>query len=250
MNPRITFLPVTALANLALIVWWYFRTNDYLYIIGVIILINLALAWWLDHSRRDWWSFALLPIIFPLSSLAYALIISNTSIVLLLAIFTYLVIMVYWRLVFVYVFKHALYRPFSLERLFYFISFIAIFFFSGAAYGLKTFLDIPTWQIVSIFLVFQTVLTYQWFWVNKIDLSVAWPYSIALLFMILELFFVIILLPLNFNLGGFIVASSWHGLSFLAAENIGGRLTPKRSRLIIGLIVIIWLAVLATARWF
>lgn len=250
MNSRITFLPTIILANLALFIWWYVRPVDYLFMIGFIILTNLAFAWWINNSRHDWWSFSLLPILFSFSALFYALIISTTNIVLLILVFSYLAIIIYWRLVYTYVFRHAVYRLFSLERLFYYLSFISLFFFSAAAYGVKTFLDIPTWELLGAFLLFQILLTYVWSWIHKIDLGIVWPYSIALLVMILELFFVIRLLPLNFNIGAFVIASSWHGLSFLAAEHIGGRLTLNRGRFIIGLIIIVWLAVLITARWF
>lgn len=250
MNSRIIFLPTIILSNLAIFIWWYFRVSDYLFIIAIIILLNLIFAWWLNSSRRDWWSFALLPIIFTLSALAYALIISSVNVILIILLLSFIVLVVYWRLVYIYVFKHAFYRLFSLERLFYYLSFIAVFFFSAAAYGIKTFLDIPNWELMTAFLLFQIILTYEWSWVHKIDLSVVWPYSIALLVMILELFFVIQLLPLNFNISAFIIASSWHALSFLSAEHIGGRLNRDRSRFIIGLIIIIWLAVLITARWF
>ena len=84
----------------------------------------------------------------------------------------------------------------------------------------------------------KVILTYLWSWVHKINLAIAWPYSIAMLVMILELFLVVSLLPLNFNVSAFIIASSWHGLSFLVTEHIGGRLSLKRSRFIISLIII------------
>jgi len=250
MDSKIIFLPTIILSNLALFVWWYFRSSDFIFILLAIILINLATAWWINSSRRDWWSFALLPIIFTISALSYALIISNASVVLAIVVLAYIILVVYWRLIFVYVFRHFSYRPFSLERLFYYLSFISIFFFSAAAYGIKTFLDVPLWQLIGVILLFQIILTYLWSWVHKIDLTIVWPYSIALIVMIIELFIVVSLLSLNFNISGFVIASSWHGLSFLITEHLGGRLTHQRSRFIISLIIIIWLAVLITARWF
>ncbi|MCX6792510.1 MAG: hypothetical protein NTY12_00620 [Candidatus Falkowbacteria bacterium] len=250
MNSRIAFLPIAALANLGLFIWWYSRTNDFLYITIALVVINLILALWLNSSRRDWWSFSLLPLIFTFSALAYSLVISSPSVVISIITFTFVVLVIYWRLVYIYAFKHPAYHPFSLERFFYYLSFISIFFFTAAAYGIKTFLDIPLWQLASVFLLFELILIYLWSWINKLDWSAAWPYSVALLFMVLELFFVMTLLPLNFNISGFIVASAWHGMSFLATENIGTRLNFKRGRVLISLIIIIWLAVLITARWF
>lgn len=250
MNSRFIFSPIAALINLVLFTWWYLRTSDFLFIIGALALINLILAFWLNKSRRDWWGFALLPIIFSISALLYGLVASNNTIILIILIVAYLILMIYWRLVFVYVFKRLSYRAFSLERMFYYLGFISIFLFSAAAYGIKTFINVPMWQLIGSFLLFQIILTYLWFWVNKFDLNISWPYGVALLFMMLELFFVMTLLPLNFNVSGFMIASSWHGLSFLATENIGGRLNFKRGRLIIIFMVIIWLAVLITARWF
>jgi len=250
MNSRIIFLPTVVLSNLVLFLWWYFRAGDFIFIIGAVVLLNLVLARWLNSHNNDWWSFALLPIISTLSALAYILIISNANLVLAIIIGLYIVLIIYWRLIFRYIFRHSFYKPFSLERFFYYFSFLMLFLFSAAAYGIKTFLNVPLWQLVIAFFIFQIILTYLWSWTNKLDLKIVWPYSLALIVMITELFLAVNLLPLNFNISAFVIASSWHGLSFLATEHISGRLSYRRSRFIISLIVIIWLAVLITARWF
>jgi hypothetical protein len=58
------------------------------------------------------------------------------------------------------------------------------------------------------------------------------------------------LLPLDFNILGFMLASTWYALSGIVAAHVSGRLTAGRLRLILGIIFGSWLIILVTARWF
>ncbi len=250
MEAKAIFLPTTILLNLALLAWWYFRVSDLMFIILVLVVLNLLLAGWLNKFRGHWWNFSFFPITFYLSSLAYSLIVSQVELMVIIIIFVWLGLIFYWRLVFAYLIKTDIYRPFSLEKFFSFFSFLTFFFLASAAYGLKTFIDLPTWQLLIGFVILEIIIIYQWWWINKMTWQVAWPYALVLLVVLVELFLTFNLLPINFNLSGFLIASSWHGLAFLSSENLSGQLTKTRSRFIIGLIIFIWLVVLLTTRWF
>jgi hypothetical protein len=250
MNPKLFFPPIITIIIASLPFWWYNRTADLGYIMLAILLINLGAAFWLVRSRRDWWSFAILPILLLASAFAYALIISLSWLALAIVSFAAIAAIAYWRLVFLYILKQNLYRPLSLERLSSFLSFFVIFFTAAAAYGLKVFLDLPNWQTVGVAFIFLSAIIYQWFWVRQLVWRTSWYYLLAFIVVMTEIFLVFGFLPFDFIVIGFLFASLWHGLSFLVAEHLSGQLTLKRSRFIISLIIILWVAILLTARWF
>jgi len=250
MDSRLLFLPTIVVSFIAIIVWWYLRTVDFGIIMGVVGFINLAAAWWITRERRDWWSFSIVPALLLWSSLSYSLVVLNSSIALISVIVATVLAILYWRLVFLYAFNHTAYRPFSLERLFGYASFIILFFSISAAYSLKTFLDLPTWQPATIILLIVIGLAYQWQWMQKIDWKQAWPYVVLFPIAITELFFVAAFLPLDSSILGFLLASTWYAISYLAATNVAGRLTPQQLRLISGTVIFLWIILLLTARWF
>lgn len=250
MNSRLIFLPTVFIALIALVLWWQFRTADFGYIMASVGVANLGAAWWIVRQRRDWWSFAIIPAFILWSGFSYALVVTNQYLALASVLISALLSILYWRLVFLYIFNQLAYRPFSLERLFGYVSFATVFFSISSAYALKTFLDWPTWQPGVVILIVIMGLSYQWQWINKIEWKLAWPYVAFFPIAITELFFVLAFLPLDFNVSGFLIGSSWYALSQLASANISGKLNPQRIRLAGLGLILIWVSLLLTARWF
>lgn len=250
MDSRFLFLPTAVFSLIALFLWWYYRPVDFGLIIVVAGLANIVAAWWVMKARRDWLSFALLPALLLWSALAYALIISQQSVAWSILILTGVALVAYWRLVYMYAFKHAAYRPFSLERLSGYISFVTAFFSATAAYGLKTFLDLPTWQLTLGIAVVNLGLAYQWMWVQKAEWKHTGSYAALFVIAIVEFFIVFSFLPFDFNILGFLLASVWYALSYLSSAQAAGQLSSSKWRLVVGLVLAVWLIVLLTARWF
>lgn len=250
MDSKIFFLPAIVLAILALHGWWFLRISDFGLILLAIAAIYFAAAWWLDRSRRDWWSFAILPTLLNWSVLSYALIVSNGLLRTIVVILSVVMSVIYWRLIYLYVVRHTSYKPFSLERLAPYLSFATVFFAASAAYGLRIFLDVPETQLWAILIVFQLGIVHQWLWSHKVSWQNAWRYAVAFMLVITELFFVLDFLPFDYNILGFMLASAWYAISGLAANYVAGRLTGNKTRLIIFLVFATWLIILVTARWF
>jgi hypothetical protein len=127
MDLRIFFLPIVGFLVVAVNGWWFVRPVDFAFVIASVALLHIAASWWLDHSRRDWWSFAILPILLNWSAFSYALILSNQRFTIFILLVSIILTIIYWRLIFLYVFKHTAYKPFSLERFAPYLSFVTVF---------------------------------------------------------------------------------------------------------------------------
>jgi len=250
MDSRIFFLPFVIFTTIAVSAWWYIRTTDFLLIIVAIIALNICLSWWLNRPRKDWWNFALLPTLLWSSALSYALVLSDSQLVAVVIIVSGLGVIFYWRQVFLYIFRQTAYRPFSLERLSAYLAFLTIFFSVGAAYGVRTFLDISSFQLSTVIFLFIAGVIYQWAWVQKLSFENSWRYCLAFAFILVEFFYVLGFLPIHFNILGFLLASSWYTMSSLASYDLTGHLTVARARLVLSILAFSWLIVLVTARWF
>lgn len=250
MDSKIFFLPAIMLAVVGLHGWWFLRITDFGIILLMTAIIYFGAAWWLDNSRRDWWSFAILPTLLSWSVLSYGLIVSTSLLRVLVIVLSVFMSIIYWRLVYLYVVRHTSYKPFSLERLAPYLSFVTVFFAAAAAYGLRIFLDVPGIQLWVILIIFQLGIVHQWLWSHKVSWKSAWRYAAAFILVITELFFIFDFLPFDYNVLGFMLASVWYAISGLAANFIAGRLTGNKTKLIIFLLLVTWIIVLVTARWF
>ncbi len=250
MDSRFLFLPTAVFFLIALFLWWNSRPEDFATVMTVAGFGNLFAAWWIMKSRRDWLSFALLPALLLWSSLSYALLVSSQQLAWLILLLSAAALIAYWRLVYMYAFKHANYRPFSLERLSGYISFMTAFFSAAAAYGLKTFLDLPTWQLILGIVGVQAGLAYQWMWVQKAEWKHTGTYALLFIAVAVEFFIIFGFLPFDFNILGFFLASIWYGVSYIASAQASGQLTKSKWRFALGLVAASWLLVLLTARWF
>ncbi len=249
MNARFLLVPCIVLAHAALLLWWYLQPDSLGIMLGAATILYVFGAQWLDRTRRDWWHFALLPIVWTVSVVLFASLVSGAFSLPVLLFIALLGNAVYWRYADLYAMQSSRYRPFSLERLSLLINFLSIFFFAAAAYGVKTFLDVPTWLMGLCFSAFVCLVVYQWAWISKMDWKVTWRLPTVAAIIVIELFFLILSFPLDFRILGFLVAIIYYAVISLIDQHTKHGLPPKTFKLALILIIIAWLAVILTARW-
>ncbi len=250
MDLRLIFLPLTVIYSVLVSVWWFVRPEHFFWLLLAILIHSFVSAWWLTRTRKDWAIFALLPLFLFASGLSYALIISIQNVAIVVVVISLLGTILYWRLVFLYTFKQSLYRPFSLERLSSYLSFLTIYFSAAALFGLKIFLNIPDMQLLGVMSLVLIATIIQWLWFQKISLPLGWVYGISAFIVVMEIFLIVGYLPINFHLLGFCVAIVWYAVSTLLGYQLAKTLNLTRVRLVLIISLGILLAALLTARWF
>lgn len=250
MNLRFLLVPLIALLSAGLLIWWYVQPTMLGPVLGVGTVIFLFTAQRLDRTRSDWWRFAILPVIWLTSVLFFSTLVSGPFSMPALLALAFIGIVAYWRCADLYTTASARYRPFSLERLSGLLNFLGIFFFAAAVYGAKTFLDVPTWLVVLCFSIFVCLTLYQWVWITKLDWRKSWRWPVTAAIVMIELFFLVLSFPLDFRIMGFFVAVVYYAVLSLINQRLAQDMPAKSFRLAFVLIIIVWLAVLVTARWF
>jgi hypothetical protein len=250
MDLRLIFLPLTVIYSVLVGVWWFVRPEHFFWLLLAILVHSFISAWWLTRSRKDWPIFALLPLFLFASGLSYALTISVQNVAIAIVAVSILGTILYWRLVFLYTFKQSLYRPFSLERLSSYLSFLTIYFSAAALFGVKIFLNIPDIQLFGAMGLVVAAISIQWLWFQKVSLAIGWVYGITTFLVVTEIFLIVGYLPINFHLLGFCVAIVWYAVSTLLGYQLAKTLNLTRVRLVLIISLGILLAALLTARWF
>ncbi len=250
MDQRIIFLPLLIISNIVISAWWYQRPQDMLWLSIALVVINVFSAWWLGRSRKDWWIFSLLPLFLLLSGLSYSLMFGQQFLALGIISISTLGSILYWRLVFLYAFRQGAFRPFSLEKSSNYLSLLTIFFSTASIFGLKIFIDLPLWQLLSAAVITNLAVITQWLWFEKIVWRTHWVYGVLMFLALLEFYIVFSFLPINFHILGFSMAVMWYALSTIVSDQLSGHPSSARARFVLIITLVATLAVLLTARWF
>jgi len=244
------FLPlIFALGTWALVEWFIIQPYYLLWALGSLALLNIVLARWLARQeKKQWWKFALLPLLGSGIVSAYLSLLTSSAFVQIVTVLLVIFIFIYWRLVYLYLVKSSRYVAFSLENLSFYVNFVLIFLLGSVAYGLRLFLSASPWWLGLLIAVVTALAIYQLFWVSKRP-TATWPYWFTVWLLLLQAFYIFMLLPFDYTLLGFFWASFYYIISSLLNEKLGGKLSKSKIKLYLILIGVSWLLLLITARW-
>lgn len=252
-NSIANFIPFTIAASIglaieallkfpALLFWWVF---------GFVLVANFlaALIVCKKSDSHDWYNFSVVPAILAVSIMTYITMIDKPwllqIIISILLIITYL----YWRFVFFYFNQQSRYTSFSLESLSYYANTTIVFLAGSSALGLKSLLSLRVWHIFLPIAVVLLAVVYQSLWVSKFSLKKELPFLFISWLVLLELFFVLILLPNDYNMLGAILASSYYFIIMIVSDVLNKEFNKFKLKSYSAVILIGWITLFATAVW-
>lgn len=246
------FSPLTlSFLTLALLELFIVRPQFIFYILAVVILMNLLAAFLYCRTTKQpaWLNFSLLPVLANIITMSYIVIIAQPYLLHLALIILVIFNFIYWRFVWLYLSRSPRYISFSLENLSFYANFILIFLLGSVAYGLRAFLSLDPWWLGSITLTTLAIIIYQGLWVSKINWKKLWLYWLIAWMILLQMFYALMLLPLDYNVLGMIWATNYYVIMSLINDRMNDKVSKSKIKFYIILILIIWLLLLATARW-
>lgn len=213
------------------------------------LLIILSIKYLVEkNSSRPWLPFIVSPLLVFLGGEFYAALLPNyfylVAIFLVIAWFVYS----YQRNLYYYLAYGAPERERKIDSLLLSGGFLSVWALSGALFNIQAFLNWPFWLLLLIFTPFVWLSFANFSWWQK-NFSSA---GITILFnavIILELTWILSLLPLNYNILGFLLALFYYFLLFSLRLSWRRELNRRRLRpVLIGSLVVVFL-ILLTAAW-
>lgn len=160
-----------------------------------------------------------------------------------------ILIYLYLRFVYFYLVKPHLYTPSSIENISSYGNLLTVFWASSALYGLQSFLNIPVWQLAIVYLPALGLVVYQVFWASNVRGEKAIAFTFVDSLLLLEIVWVVSLLPFNYNISGFIIAVCYYMLVGLTRLQLSGKMEKKYIKMYLGYGLFCILLVLLTAQW-
>lgn len=231
---------------------YFFQPSAFYLSLGISLLLTLALAWSLRSPNQSWpWLLAaFIPAVFLVASSAYASLQMNKIIVQLIFLLITIFLFVYFRNLYYFYRRPNLYEAEEFTVVKSFGGLMTIFFAAASMFGLQSLLNLTTWPMFLVFVVFSLVMTFVNLEDEPVELAVRGRFSLIIVFILAQAAFIFLLLPLQYNVSALCLAIVYYLLINLTKLYFRQALTPKRIRyyLLAGGAGIALL--LLTARWF
>lgn len=247
------FLPlVTATIVLVLFEFFFFYPKAIYVSLALSGLAIFFALWQLAKTSfvdKRWWNFFILPAVFMVGLAAYSMALSGKFFIQFLFLSNAIFIYFYLRFAYCYLIQPVLHREQTFDNVFSGGNFLAFFFAASAVYSLQSFLNAPTWLLMSVLVAVTALAVYQSMWANKIDIGARYVYILAACLIIFELGWAISFLPVNYNIAGLVLAACYHIFTGLSKLYLLEKLNKKsvKAYLVFGFLSIFF--VLLTARW-
>ncbi|MFH0820010.1 MAG: hypothetical protein V1892_03185 [bacterium] len=211
--------------------------------------LKLLFAFFRIITDREFINFLLPTLFLNLGSIIFLIFLPVGLFRHLVALFTAFLSFLFFKSLFLYFFRPEEYQARSLENVSLYLSLITFYFFSSSFLGLIIFADFLLWQALLIYLAVTFLLVWQVFWVHQFEVKNSWYYIFILCLLAGEFFWAINFLPLNFYVGGLLLAVIYYLFFSLSRRQLTGALEKKIVWHYLLLSLAIILIILATAEW-
>jgi len=259
-------LPFASAVTYLIIIQWVFSNPRILnnplltpplsiYINGTsIALVIITLLTSLLITKRgqlaSWYNFSLFPLAIIFSVVPYLVISDSQSLLqLVVAWGSAILIYLYWRYVFFYLYTPSRYTAFSLENISFYGNFFVIFLLGAGVLGLKLFLGLGGLMVTGLVAVILALVIYQSFWVSKYSFKESWPVYVGSWLVLLETFFALTLLPNDYQLLAFVWSTIYYLVVTIVSDYLGHQLNSFKMKAYLIIAGVSWLLLFATAQW-
>lgn len=231
---------------------FYFKPK---FIYAIAVILNLSVIYAIRRFSKAggidkrWFNFIIFPCSLLLSSIFYTVFLSSKLLIQLIFIADTVLLYVYLKYVYYYLVRPVSYEVFSIENISSYGNFLFFFLASAAIFGLQSFLNVKNWLLMIIMLVVILLAVYQNIWANKIDLKKSAIYLFVCCLVLIEVFWSISFLPINYNVAGLALAICYYILSGLVKYHLLGILDKNKIKLYLGFGLSGIFIILLTAKW-
>jgi len=161
------------------------------------------------------------------------------------------VILVYYFTSYLYFFlcRITSYTPLSLERTSSYFSIINYLFLGISVYGFINLLNLKLWPLALVVIAATFILSYQFFWINKVDERQNIFAGIILSILMAEFFWSTSFLPVSHFISGLALTIIYYAIINLALAHFLEKLAKKIIRWYLSVGLICLFVILLSARW-
>ncbi|MCX6740490.1 MAG: hypothetical protein NTZ49_04655 [Candidatus Parcubacteria bacterium] len=214
-----------------------------------VLLISLKVIIKEKVRTKNFWGLAILPLLLYLAVCNFILILSPGILRHLVAVLFALITYAYFENLFLFYYNRSSYQVNSLENTASFYNLMIFFLIVLDLNAINSLLNYYLWLLILILLAITFLILVQLFWILKINKPIRWVYVLVILVMVMEFFWAISFLPINFYVAAMILTIIYYFvLGTLRAKIVQGLDKKILLRYIIISILLI-IVILLTSHW-
>ncbi len=252
INRAITFLaPIFIFVIFELL--FKYQEKLYLWMFLLALAIVLSLFRIVGRNRvTKWarWNFLMSILFFCITAFLYILFMDNYLARHIMAGVVSFLAYIFYENLFVYLYNNKRYVAYSLENISNYFNLLSAFFFYSVLFALKIFLNFPLAALAFMSVCFTPLLFYHVMWINKAASKKIKLYVVAVSLITSELLLACVYLPTSFYLNGSILAAAYYFMVGIGKANFLDNLTPRLLKFYSLVSVLVFISILATAKWF
>lgn len=219
--------------------------------IGGTMLFNFIFIWL--SARAKWnlnfWNFLISPFLFLLSGFLFLGFSNSTIIREAAAVFLAIGSAAFARQLIILTFHKYQYKNHSLSAISKILNTTTIFFWFSGAFDLYALIKMPFWIIFGATVVVIYLLTYQFFIINKIKSTASAWFVPTIALITAELFWAVSWLPNLADAKAALMTGVYYFFTGLSQHFLNATLNKRTYWRYGTAVIILWLAILLTARW-
>ncbi len=223
-----------------------------LWLAALLLLLCVSILFLMGTRLITPWSrlrFLAAPVVLIASAACFLLFVSQGSAAHFIALGIAILIFLYLEHLFLYIWIHEHYAPFSLEYTTGAIALLSLFFASSALFAIHALLGVSSGFLVPVMTIVGFMIHAYIFWMNKFPLRANLPLLIVISFITAELFWTISFLPVHFVLLGCLVTITDYAMLEITRASLLKTLTRGILRRLLVLASSLAILLLVTARW-
>ena len=230
--------------------YFIYSIENIFYVVGAILLLvffsvkNIEIR---GDLNIKYYVFLIFPILFEISFITYLMMEMDSLKPHYLLLLNSLILYFYFRTL--RFFFSGIDKGVSLNNITIFGNFILVFFMTSSIYGLQSFLRVPVWFLMFLFVIFLALVVYSVMYINKVKNNIALFYILIVTLVMSELAWSVYFLPVSYRVSGLVLAIGYYMIMGLSRHNLMDTLRPRTVKLYFSFGFISIILVLLTSRW-
>lgn len=224
--------------------WWW--------LIGLILLLQQIVTIFFVCKfkfNKNLLHFLILPLLFSMSSWLFLVFIVNALFFHIVVVLSGLVLYFLIHQYYLYFYIPFRYQPYSLESMSLYISLLSAFFLFSSGFGGLILLQLNVWLLSLGLFLSMSLITYQYFWINKFDVKKNWLFILVIVLVLVEVFVSVSFLPTGYYVNGFASAVAFYVMLGLSKHYLSETFNKKRIYSFLAVGGLCLLVVLISAQW-
>jgi len=247
------FIPI--IISILIFFFWeiiIFLPKNFLSIFVLIICVFFGLLFKLNKFKiknKDFWMMSISPFFFTLFFTVFLLFLNRVFLQHALAVVAALFLWMQLKHFYNFFFQITLYRPLALESFSAYLNTAAFLYFSISVYGLINFLNLQVYYLALLLVAVSFILTYQFFWINKIDEQNNLFASILTSILTVEIFWSMSFFPISHFVVGLALTIVYYVITNMTLLHFLNKLDKRLVKIYILIGVSCLLTILLSAKW-